>query len=129
MDYLDDNIFRGPTGCVKQFEAKWLKEETVNEIVKASWERAKLAGIGPSLVDRTKAVHAYLHNWDREILKGPKRRIRKFKKELERLRRGPMNTESRCHQKEIILVTGNLLDQEEIFWLQRGHVNWLMHGD
>ena len=80
MDYLDDNIFRQPEGRVKQFEARWLKEETFTEIVKASWERAKLAGIGPSLADRTRAVHADLHTWDRVTLKGPKRRINKLKK-------------------------------------------------
>ena len=110
MDYLNDNIFIRPKGCVKKFEARWLKEETLTEIVKASWERAKLAGIGPSLADRTRAVHADLHTWDRVTLKGPKRRINKLKKELERLRRGPLNTESRCRQKEIIVVIENLLD-------------------
>ena len=71
MDYLDDNIFRRPKRCVKQFEARWLKEETVTEIVKASWERAKLAGISPSLADRMRVVHADLHTWGRVTLKGP----------------------------------------------------------
>ena len=96
MEYWDEKIFKSQEGRVKQFEARWLKEETVTEIVKASWEKANLAGIGPSLADRTRAVHADLHTWDRETLKGPKVRIRKLKKELERLRRGPSNTESRC---------------------------------
>ena len=74
---------------MKQFEARWLKEETLTEIVKASWERAKLAGIGPSLADRTRVVHADLHTWDHVTLKGPKRRINKLKKELDRLGCGP----------------------------------------
>ena len=100
-----------PSSCA----AIWTLD--LNEIVKASWEKAKLAGIGPSLANRTRAVHADLHKWDRKILKGLKRRINKLKKELEILRRGPMNTESHCLQKEIIVVIENLLDQEEIFWL------------
>lgn len=82
MDYLDGNIFKRPERRVKQFEARWLKEETVAEIIKASWEKAKLAGIGPSLVDRTRTVHVDLHSWDREILRGPKRRINKLRKDL-----------------------------------------------
>ena len=53
IGYLDEKIFKRPEGRVKQFEVRWLKEETVTEIVKASWEKAKLAGIGPSLADRT----------------------------------------------------------------------------
>ena len=101
----------------------------VTEIVKASWEKANLAGVGPSIADCTRAMHSDLHTWDRETLKGPKVRIRKLKKELERLRRGPLNTESQCRQKEIIVLIENILDQEEIFWLQRGRANWLMHGD
>ena len=114
---------------MRQFEAKWLKEDTVEEIVKTAWEKAKLAGIGPSLAARTRAVHDDLHSWDRITLKGPKRRISKLKKELEKLRRGPMNAESRSRQKEVLVLIENLLDQEEIFWLQRGRANWLMNGD
>ena len=40
-----------------------------------------------------------------------------------------MNAESRSRQKEALVLIENLLDQEEIFWLQRGRANWLMHGD
>ena len=42
---------------------------------------------------------------------------------------GPMNIDSLSRQKEIVVLIENLLDQEEIFWLQRGRANWLMHGD
>ena len=59
--YFDENIFNCAKGRVKQFEARWLKEETVGEIVQTSWEKAKLAGVGLSLVARTWAVHADLH--------------------------------------------------------------------
>ena len=62
------------------FEARWLSESTVDEIVKSAWERAKLAGIGPSLASRTKSVKDDMFIWDRE-------RINKLKKELEKLRR------------------------------------------
>ena len=30
---------------------------------------------------------------------------------------------------DILVLIENLLDQEEIFWLQRGRANWLLHGD
>ena len=32
---------------VKRFDARWLKEETVEEIVKAAWARAAARGEGP----------------------------------------------------------------------------------
>ena len=73
-------------------------------------------------------VHADLHTWDHDILKGPKR-INKLKKDLEKLRRGPVNATSLARQKETIVLIENLLEQEEIHWLQRGRANWLLHGD
>ena len=72
-DYFDDNMFNRPRDQIKQFEARWLQEETVVEIVRTTWNKAKLRGIGPSLADRTWAVHVELHIWDRDILKGPKK--------------------------------------------------------
>ena len=68
---MDGKIFKRPKGRVKQFEARCMKEEMVTEIVKASQEKAKLAGIGPSIADRTRVVHSDLHTWDQETLKGP----------------------------------------------------------
>ena len=73
--YFDDKFFNHPKSRVKQFEARWLKEETVMEIVRTSWDKAKMLGIGPSLADRTRAVHANLQTWDHDILKGAKKEL------------------------------------------------------
>uniref|UniRef100_A0A8R7RBD3 Endonuclease/exonuclease/phosphatase domain-containing protein n=1 Tax=Triticum urartu TaxID=4572 RepID=A0A8R7RBD3_TRIUA len=127
--YFDGNIFNQPRSRMKQFEARWLKEETVEEIVHTAWGKGKIQGIGPSLAERTRAMNVDLHIWDRDILIGPKKRINKLKKELEKLRRGPINAESQARQKEILVTIENLLEQEEIYWLHRGRANWLLHGD
>jgi hypothetical protein len=58
----------------RKFEARWLSEATVHEIVQSAYDRAKMAGIGPSLADRTKAVKDDLYRWDRDTLKGPKKK-------------------------------------------------------
>jgi hypothetical protein len=58
--------------------------------VKAAWERAKLRGEDPTLMQKTSDVHSELHEWDRKILKGPARKLKELKADLERLRRGPM---------------------------------------
>jgi hypothetical protein len=57
-----------PSSRVKQFEARWLKEETVEETMRTAWEKAKMPGIGSSLAERTRAVKADLHTWDHDIL-------------------------------------------------------------
>ena len=100
---------------MKQFEARWLKEETVVEIVRTAWEKAKKMGIGPTLTDHTRVVQEDLQNWDRETLNGPKKRIGKLKIELKKLRRGPMNVDSQARQKKTLVLIENLLEQEEIY--------------
>jgi hypothetical protein len=71
IEFHDENLVRRRSGG-KKFEARWLAEESVNEIVKTAWEKAKLLGIAPFLATRTSAVHQSLHDWDRMTLKGPK---------------------------------------------------------
>jgi len=57
--------------------------------------------------------------WDKEVLKKPAHRIKKLRKELEKLKRGPMIDESIATQKEILLQLELQLEQEEIYWVQR----------
>lgn len=63
-NHFDGNMFNRSKVRVKQFEARWLKEETCMEVVKMAWKKAKMADVGPSLAARTRAVHADLHTWD-----------------------------------------------------------------
>ncbi|XP_039797761.1 uncharacterized protein LOC120662746 [Panicum virgatum] len=81
------------------------------------------------LMRKVTEVHEDLHVWDQEVLKRPVQRIKKLKRELEHLRRGPISEESTAAQKEILLRIELLLEQEELEWVQRARANWLKHGD
>jgi 2-hydroxy-3-keto-5-methylthiopentenyl-1-phosphate phosphatase len=94
-----------------------------------AWAKAKLRGLGPTFADCTKVVHASLHEWDRTVLKGPKKIREKLKKELKKMRWGEMLAESLGKGKEIQVLLENLLEQDKIYSMQRGRVNWLMHTD
>lgn len=111
-----------PLRPVKRFEGRWLKEETVEEVVRTAWQRASLLGLGP-FKQKVDSVHEELHKWDRETLKRAQKRMAKLKKELEELRRGLATDVALDRQKEILLVIENLLEQEEIAWVQRGRAN------
>jgi hypothetical protein len=52
-------------------------------------------------------VHAYLHDWDRIFLKGPRKRFNTIKAELEELSRGPMSDEALGKQQEILNMIEN----------------------
>ena len=60
-------------------------------------------GNGLKLMTKVNVVHNDLHAWDREVLKKPIQRMKKLKRELEILRRGPSTDESLAAQKEILL--------------------------
>jgi hypothetical protein len=126
-DYLTSTHakFSGP----KRFEARWLQEDLVEEMVKAAWERAKAKGQDPSLMDKVNDVHSELHTWDKEVLKDLARRLGELKKDLEQLRRGPMSDAALAAQKEIQLQIEVTLEKEETYWVQRARANWLKHGD
>jgi hypothetical protein len=116
-------------GSKKRFEARWLQEDTVEEMIKAAWARAKARGEGPTFSEKISDVHEDLHKWDKEVLKKPKKRMADLKRELERLRRGPMTETNAESQKEIMVRLELMLEQEEIYWLQRARANWLKKGD
>jgi hypothetical protein len=74
-------------------------------------------------------VHSELHVWDKTVLKAPTRRLKELKRDLEQLRRGPMNDTTLAAQRDIQLQIENTLEKEEMFWVQRARANWLKQGD
>jgi hypothetical protein len=126
-EYLSNT--HGSTDRPRRFEARWLQEDVVEEMVKAAWERAKARGVEISLMEKCNDVHSELHTWDRDVLKGPARKLKELKRDLEQLRRGPMTDAALAAQKEIQLQIEITLEKEEMFWVQRARANWLKHGD
>ena len=43
--------------------------------------------------------------------------------------RSSFTAETSLKQKDLTVLTENLLEHEEIYWAQRGRVNWLRRGD
>ncbi|XP_021321426.1 uncharacterized protein LOC110437330 [Sorghum bicolor] len=115
--------------CTKRFEAKWLKEETVQEVVQTAWARASAQGQGGLLMSKLNQVQSELHEWDRKVLKKPVQRMKKLRRKLEELKKGEQTVEAVNAQKEILLQIELQLEQEEIYWVQRARANWLKHGD
>lgn len=86
-------------------------------------------GLGPSAKSKMEAVHNDLHAWNCTVLKGPGNRLKKAQRELENLMRAPFSDKVKIKQKELLVLIENLLDQEEVYWTEQGHVNWLHRGD
>jgi hypothetical protein len=53
----------------------------------------------------------------------------KIMERIRQMKRGIVSPESLGRQKEIRFFIEKLLEQEEIYWMQHGRSNWLLHGD
>ena len=117
-----------PNGQMK-FEARWLCESSVEHIIQTAWKRVKHLHEDAKFGEHTREVHEALHSWDKNVLKGPKKRLRELQKELNVSMAGPLSDEASTKQRELQLKIEEFLEQEELYWVQRGRVNWLQHGD
>jgi hypothetical protein len=113
-------------GSRQHFEGRWLKEEKVGEIVSTAWEHAPPQA---PVMSKLHSVHSELHEWDRNVLKAPKKKIRDLTKELDKLLSEPMGTENTQRQAEVTKLIEIALEQEEMHYMQRSRANWLIHGD
>jgi hypothetical protein len=112
----------------KRFEAKWIQETDFRHEVVRAWEAASTTDEG-GVLGRLGRMHEALHIWDSQILRKPKRRLRKAQRDLEKAMSGPINAENEEKAKEMSNLIEILLEQDEIFWAQRSRVNWLQLGD
>jgi hypothetical protein len=123
--YASDPISTNPSQ--RSIQAKWFKEEGFRDVVKDQWDAAGsgMINVHAHLI----AMHVGLHEWDRRVLKRPKRSLRKAQRELDELMRGPLNMENDQKKHELAKLIEKLLEEEEIEWQQRSRANWLQNGD
>jgi hypothetical protein len=105
----------GAGGHPKRFEARWLHEETVEEIVKTAWVQACAWDEGPTFMQKANHVHEELHVWDREELKGPSYQIKEPKRELEKRRNGDLIDENIASQKELLVRIDSFWNRKKLF--------------
>jgi hypothetical protein len=103
-----------------------LKEEKVGEIVETGWAHAPP---NAPLLGKLASVHSDLHEWDRSVLKAPRKKVKELTRELDKLLSGPMNEETTQLQKEVTRKIVVALEQEEVQYMQRSRADWLLHGD
>jgi hypothetical protein len=57
-----------------------------------------------------------MHEWDTNVLKKPKKRLRKAQRELEEAMTGQLTDENEAKAKEMANLIELLLEQEEVYW-------------
>ena len=70
-------------------------------------------------------VHKSLHRWDKEVLQGPRTKLRELQKQLNEIMTAPIDDESLSKQQELQIRIEDLLEKEELYWVQCGKIDWL----
>jgi hypothetical protein len=112
----------------KRFEGKWLNEEGIQEVVQTAWEAGLLTGDG-GVDNAIENVQKSLHKWDQAVLKKPRVKLRTLARQLEEVLRREMSEENAKRQEELTEEIEKVLEQEEIYKMQRSRVNWMANGD
>ena len=116
----DNIVFRCSNG-VKPFEARWLKEENVQEIVQQAWERT---GLNSDFASKTAAIHSELHHWDRTVLKEPQNKLKQLNKDLEELQKGPLTD-----RRDVKSVGCENLPRERPEWASHVLTSTIIHNE
>jgi hypothetical protein len=111
----------------KRFEGKWLKEEGVGDVVKEEWEKGLHAR--GDVAGAVASVQTALHEWDKSVLQRPRAKLRALSRQLEGVLLQDMTEENVKKQEDITEEIEKVLEQEEIYRMQRSRANWLTHGD
>jgi hypothetical protein len=116
------------SGRPRRYEACWEREAALVDEVKTAWEgHNKPKDLG-DVASNLSGVMDCLQSWSKRTIGSVSNRIGKLRKKLRKIN---MRNSVHEHQrkKSIEMELDSLLEQEEIYWIQRGRANWLMQGD
>jgi hypothetical protein len=111
-----------------RFEARWLEEESCDEVVHEAWRNSEVNG-EKTIAQRLNSVAEGLRSWSKESIGDLERSIFSLKKKLEICRRSPIS-QSQINREQILKYKLQKLEtKRDLHWKQRAHVNWLQKGD
>ncbi|KAE8686346.1 hypothetical protein F3Y22_tig00111069pilonHSYRG00104 [Hibiscus syriacus] len=92
-----------------RFDANWVRDEEVEQIVKSCWDL------------HDESIHGKLQRVGQNLLSWSRSNKRSYTERKQYCRLGCVS----CQQ----LILNMEADKEELFWEQRARANWLRHGD
>ncbi|XP_039044339.1 uncharacterized protein LOC120183780 [Hibiscus syriacus] len=107
-----------------KFDACWANEDQCRNIVHRVWENNE-----DSFSVKVGKIRSMLGDWQRARRSQAKREERRLKSFILRLTLGPITDESCELRRKALVDLKDVMDKDEMFWLQSSRVAWLKDGD
>lgn len=117
---------RGPPPF--HFEASWVEEDDCAAIMENAW-KTSMEARGDSVGGAIQNVARELGDWERNVLGGLEKSIKRTRKALEECRRRVVSSESVNREELLKLKLEKLEEKKNMYWRQRAKVHWLDIGD
>ncbi|XVF09026.1 hypothetical protein REPUB_Repub07fG0055100 [Reevesia pubescens] len=110
-----------------RFEAAWLLHSDFSNVFKEGWSSRSLC-----IADSVKAVTTRVKKWKDEVFGNIFHKKRKLLRRIEGIQSsGFYGFSVRLHQleDELLQEYQQILDQEELLWLQKSRLDWIYNGE
>ncbi|KAL0411141.1 UNVERIFIED_CONTAM: putative mitochondrial protein [Sesamum latifolium] len=112
-----------------RFEASWLQSEDCGRIVENSWQSAGTGNDQQNFMDKLNSSREALILWGRSGFKERRHRIEELEQLLHNLRSMPCTGDNKRVEDKVRRELEALILEEEVYWRQRGKIQWLKGGD
>ncbi|KAE8736154.1 hypothetical protein F3Y22_tig00000132pilonHSYRG00024 [Hibiscus syriacus] len=107
-----------------KFDACWAEEEKCKDIVQRAW-----GNWDDSFETKVGKLGDTLGGWQRMRRSKAKREEKRLRGAILKIDSGPFNDEKCDLRRNVMAELKDVLDKDEMFWLQRSRVAWLKDGD
>ncbi|OMP14345.1 Endonuclease/exonuclease/phosphatase, partial [Corchorus olitorius] len=112
-----------------RFEWMWTTHHDCKEIIRSNWMQNSQGSAAYQLVKKIKATSIALKRWNKECFGQLQTRKVNLEKELEELQQNLFSEYKRKEEREKRKEYALLLEQEQMDWMQKSRVNWIIHGE
>ncbi|OMO80258.1 Endonuclease/exonuclease/phosphatase [Corchorus olitorius] len=112
-----------------RFEIMWTLHPGCKETIATAWNQ-NFNGSSPfKLTRKLKAVREKLKVWNKAVFGNLHKRKVEVQEELARVQADPERGDHMVKEKELRQVFETILEQEQLFWMQKSRFDWIIRGE
>ncbi|OMO76410.1 hypothetical protein COLO4_25567 [Corchorus olitorius] len=107
----------------------WMAHPGCKEVIKRAWNQDLSGSRAFNLAQKLKITRNELKTWNKNTFGNLFERKKRLESELEELQGGIEDQHSREKEKKVRTEMIEILEQEQLLWLQKSRSNWIVQGE